>query len=131
MCLRMSPTICQTTQLHTPEVRTIKFTKFLYLSQIIFLGWLSSHNHERRTIHSTRSVVHWPCARMTCAYCVHRLTSTLRSPTCMSSPNFRRDVVTSTKIKGPRPLKIKTLRSFGTSATEGTRHPTQLSRHRL
>ena len=51
----------------------------------------------------------------------------------MSSPKFQKDVVTSTRIKGPNPLKVKAPRSFETSATinEGTRRHTQLQRHRL
>ena len=43
---------------------------------------------------------------------VYICVKTLRSPTNMSSPNFRRNVVTSTRIECPRPLKMKALRSF-------------------
>jgi len=51
----------------------------------------------------------------------------------MSSPKFQKDVVTSTRFKGPNTLKVKAPRSFKTSATinEGTRRHTQLPRHRL
>jgi hypothetical protein len=51
----------------------------------------------------------------------------------MSSPKLQKDVVTSTTIKGPKPLKVKAPRSFETSATinEGTRRHTQLRRRLL
>jgi hypothetical protein len=94
----MSQTFCQTTQLHTPEV--VYFDKILTsLSQHNFFCWISFQitNDASSTALDLWSTVHqhaWPVLAV--YICV---TSTLRSPTSMSFPNFRRDVVTSTRIR--------------------------------
>ena len=105
MCLRMSPTTCHTTQLHTPEVGTINITKFLHVSEY-FSVLAKQPNHGIRTVPSTRSVAHRARARVTCARCIdmQRAQASHTAPTSssVSAEHFLALSITSSRLCLPR-----------------------------